>query len=256
MLLTFVSGRRAVCKNGRLSFYKMDQLVNEVFAFYLDRLLGLNQMLPATISEFSGVRFKAVRDRSVIQQHWRIGDPMICSQYLDDLKPAIWPSVFRKQSTQISVALGERKGWSESEKREVELWGQVIAMDFLTGNTERLAHALSTAHDGFQEKKKRKTQSISLSHCRHADCHVDNAFVNSQGQLVLVDNNSQFFYDRMSGLIEPTNWNLEDMCVFPANLVGKLSGFKGGDLLRSQLSVLVNKNEPEGPVQQNIRVKG
>lgn len=275
MLLTFVSGRRAVCKNGRLSYYKMDQLVGEVFAFYLDRLLGLNQVLPATISEFSGARFKSVRDRPVVQQHWKRGDPMVCSQYLDELKPAIWPEVFRKQSFQINAPYGEKKGWSDAEKRSVELWGGVIAMDFLTGNTERLAHALSSSHDGFQEKSKRKTQSISLSHCRHNDCHVDNAFFDEKGRLILVDNNSQFFYDRMGGLIDPTTWNLEDMCVFPAALVEKLIGFQGGDRLRSQLMLAVNKvlrqtksrflnhifsflfwqNEPEGPVMMGLRVQ-
>jgi hypothetical protein len=253
LLLTFVSGRRALCKNGRLSYYKMDQLVNEVFAFYLDRTLGLGHVLPATISEFSGARFKAIRDRPVVVQYWKRGDPMVCSVFLDDLKPAIWPELFRKQSYQINVPQGEKKGWTESEKRQVELWGEVIAMDFLTGNTERLANALSSSHDGFQEKSKRKKQSISLSSCRHGDCHVDNAFFDASGKLILVDNNSEFYYDRMNGLIEPTTWNLDDICVFPNKLLRKLVGTRGE--LRGQMNVLLNQNEPEGPIQTGVRIR-
>lgn len=231
----------------------MDQLMNEVFAFYLDRLLGLNYVSPATISEFSGRRFKSVMDRPVIKQHWKRGDPMVCSEYLDDLEPAVWPAVFRKMTSLINVPDGETRGLSDSEKRDLETWGDVILVDYLTGNHDRLTVTLDTSHEGFGPRKNRKTQSISLSKCKRADCHVTNAFVNPKtGRLVLVDNNAGFFYDR--AMVEPLSWILSDMCVFSSRMV-RLLKKQDGDGFRKQLNLLVAQNEPEGPVQNGMRTR-
>ena len=232
----------------------MDQLVNEVFVFYLDRALRMGHVLPATISEFSRRRFKNVMDRKIVQEYWRVGDPMVCSLFLDDLPRAKLPPYFSKQSYQLSVPAGERKGWSDSEKRLTELWGGVVAIDFLTGNTERLTQSL--AQNSLQPKAKRKTQSISLAACRHADRHVENTLWDATGKkLWLVDNNSGMFYDKMGSLAEPISWILEDVCVFPASLVRELEAKKNDSELRGLVSLLVNQFEPEGPIQNGVRVK-
>ncbi len=228
----------------------MDQLVNEVFAFYLDRLLRVGHVPPATISEFSGFRFREVRDRAIVKQQWQSGDPLVCSQYHDDAVPAVWPQVLRKQVHQINVVTGEKQAWSEAERKEAELWGQVIAFDFLTGNSERLANSLNSA-----PKAKRPKNTLSLSSCRHSDCRVDNTFFGEKGQLILVDNNSGFYFEKMNSLMDPLTWHLEDTCIFPAKFVRELLSKKNGADLRSELAVLVNKNEPEGPMQNGIRIK-
>jgi hypothetical protein len=269
LLLTFQSGLRAVCKarlcflsvsvfadassqNGRASYWKMDQLVNEVFAFYLDRLLRMGHVPPATISVFSGLRFRAVKDSPLLKQQWRSGDPLVCSVFVDDAKPAVWPSVFTRQNSQLSVASGER--WSDADKRSAEEWGKVIAFDFLIGNTERLPNSLSSTSGGYQAKAKRKTAAISLSGCRHADCRIENAWRDETGRLVLVDNNSGFFFDKMNSMLDPLSWFLEDTCVFPAAFVTELTRRGTGTDLRSALSVAVNRFEPEGPMQGGVRV--
>jgi hypothetical protein len=230
----------------------MDQLVNEVFAFYLDRLLRMGHVPPATISVFSGLRFRGVKDSPLLKQQWRSGDPLVCSVFTDDAKPAVWPAVFTKQNSQLNVLSGER--WSEADKRAVEEWGKVIAFDYLIGNTERLANSLASTSGGFQAKAKRKGAVISLSGCRHADCRVENAWRDAAGRLVLVDNNSGFFYDKMNSMLDPLGWFLDDTCVFPASFVAELTRRGTGTDLRSALGVAVNRFEPEGPTQGGVRV--
>ena len=230
----------------------MEQLVNEVYAFYLDRLLGLNMVPPATILEYSGRRWRNVRDRDILQQHWKRGDPMVCSEYLDDLEPAKLPKVFTKQSYQLNVLDAEKKNWSASDKMWAERWGAVILFDFMMGNPERLGYSLDQSADGFREKSKRKTHSISLQKCAKDDCAVNSALVTESGQLVLVDNNAGFFYDRTP--FQSSDVILSDMCIFPRDLVERLKQ-QDGHTLRRQLNLLVHKYEPEGPVQNTLRTR-
>lgn len=73
----------------------------------------------------------------------------------------------------------------------------MVVYDFLTGNSERLVNTLSASADVWRAKKDRKAQGITLAGCRKSDCHVENAWrVSSTSPLVLVDNNSAFYYDR------------------------------------------------------------
>ena len=270
LLLTFQTGTRAICKarplllllslfltslpqNGRLSYWKMDQLVNEVFVFYLDRLLRMGLVPPATISVFSGLRFRQVRDNPLLKKHWHSGDPLVCSLFVDEAVPAVWPALFLRQKYQINVPAGEAKGWSAAERRAAEQWGMVVAFDYLTGNTERLAASLSTSAPGFLPRSKRKIAALSLGACRHADCRVENAWTGPGGALVLTDNNSGFFFDRMGSLQEPLEWMLEDTCVFPAAFLAELARPGTGGELRAALVVLVNRNEPEGPALSGPR---
>jgi len=256
MIVTLLNNeRRMICKNGRLAFFKMDQLLNEVYAFYLDRLLNIGLIPPATVSEFSGRRFKEIRDRPVPKNYWKRGDPMVCSAYIDDASPAILPKIFRNlKSQQISVPFGEKR-WNDKEKREAELWGSVILLDFMMGNMDRLAVSLDTAASGFKQRVKRSsTAFLSLSKCRHEDCHVENALVDENGKLHLVDNNSGFFYDRAPSL-DALAWILEDMCVFPQSLLKEFSKYQDGSDLQKALNVMVAKNEPEGPRQSALRQK-
>ena len=254
ILLTLINDRRVICKNGRLAYHKMDQLVNEVYAFYLDRLLGFRRVPPATISEYSGRRFKTVRDRDILQQYWKRGDPMVCSEFVDNLIPASLPKVFTKwqSASQLNVIEAENLGWSESEKREAEVWGSVIMFDFLIGNSERLSASLDGNGEGFLPRAKRKSDRISLSKCRTFDCTVEHAYLDENGRLVLVDNNSGFFYDKTH--FQPMDIVLSDMCIFPRRLVDRFEA-QDGHALRKLLTAFVVRNEPEGPMQTNLRVR-
>ena len=222
----------------------MNQLINEVFVFYLDRLLQLNFVLPTVITDFSGSRWKTVRDREVIKEWWKRGDPLVCSQYIEGLVPAKWPAHFTKQHSQISVPSGAK--WSNEQKRDTELWGEVIAFDFLTGVADRLVNALGANKEGWRKKARRSKQEISLSGCRDKECKIENAFRDDKGKLVLVDNNSGFFYDKTHSL-EPSEWMLSDICVFPKDFLHQLKK-RNANQIREDLYGLVHVFEDEAPI--------
>lgn len=66
LIFGLASGLQMKCKNGRAAYYKMEQTVNEVFSFYLDRLLRGGHVPPSVITSFSGSRWKDVRDDALV----------------------------------------------------------------------------------------------------------------------------------------------------------------------------------------------
>lgn len=89
LLSTLHTQRQMLCKNGRLAYHKMEQLLNEVFAFFLDRVLRLGHVQPATAASFSGLRWKSVRDRKVRKKkknHFDVDCCVLKAKRVCDLK--------------------------------------------------------------------------------------------------------------------------------------------------------------------------
>ena len=241
------SGLKMICKNARLQPHGVDQIVSELHMFYLDRLLGLNLVPPVIHTVFSGSRFKTIRDRDVIKQLWRRGDLLVCSQFRDDLMPLHVPEFFKKQTLQLSVGTGLQKGWSREQKHAVEQWGQLMAFDFLTGVTDRLMKTFGPNDDGFKPRNQRRKSAISFSTCLREDCKVENAFVTSGGDIVLVDNNSGLLYDKADITDEPNLWFLSDTCVFPSSFVKELRKRNDREI-KDDLYRFIRESDEEAPI--------
>lgn len=124
--------------------------------------------------------------------------------------------------------------------------------DFLIGNTDRLYNSLASDHDGWKPKQQRLKSEISLSRCKHADCHVDNAFRTESGELLLVDNNVAFFYDKTLPL-DPVDFMLSDICVFPRRVLDEIAKYRDGAEVLAKMFGVILKYDPDGPQPRPFR---
>lgn len=137
MVLELAGGLHMKCKNGRAAFFKMEHVRRrrrllrprspvrrtdgqrgvcllpgpaaacrqraprsaQVVFGGVELTFGL-----AVITEYSGWRWYDVRDDMGLKKYWKRGDPLVCSQWLEDLEPAIWPAHLAKQSLQLTAA--------------------------------------------------------------------------------------------------------------------------------------------------------
>ena len=223
--MTLESGLVMKCKNEKLVKYGMEILGNEVHAFYFDRLLRIGSVPPASVVDYTGRRWKGVRKDKLLKR-WRRGDVLQCSEWVEDLEPAILLDVLKSSTERLTQEVADRQGWSERTLEEVKAWSRQMAMDFLAGVNDRFPPSLSGG-PGFRAPAMRKTGTTPYNGCnRKADqnppeCAIYNLFVSkSSGQLVAVDNGG-FFYDK-AGSLEQTEWVMEETCLYPQEFVARV----------------------------------
>lgn len=243
LLVTLASGISMKCKNGRESFFKMEGTYPEVFAFYFDRLLRGGYVLPSAMVKFSGSRWKEAEElypAVFTASRWRKGDGLVCSQYVTDVNEAALPAHWPQESLQLNVPRALQRHWTPVQRNETMLWGHVIAFDYIAGIYERLTKALS----GIVPRSQRRVQSINLNNCAKVGCQVENAWTTLTGQLILVDNNSAFWYDEH--YLKTLTDILEDTCIFPQKTLDELKKRNPQGTMNALMG-LVARHEPEVP---------
>ncbi|XP_014664849.1 PREDICTED: extracellular serine/threonine protein kinase four-jointed-like [Priapulus caudatus] len=117
-----------------------EQIQGEIYSFYLSRLLGIANVPPSRLSMIHPreKRWLAVSEQLAAAE-WQLEKPFVLARYVDGLTPAYIPPEMRyaNRSLHPSRRLLEK---SEDELRELVQWSDLIVLDYVTGNVDRVVN--------------------------------------------------------------------------------------------------------------------
>ena len=142
-LVTFENGTRSCCRYRQ----NYDQIQGEIFSFYLSRLLGLRNLPPSALGQVRSSDRKWTQVKtSLSSAQWVDDRPVVHTQFLDNLEPAYIPAQMRGSDRHLNpsdVRFHHLKNDSErSELIELAQWSDLLVLDYLTANLDRLVNNL------------------------------------------------------------------------------------------------------------------
>lgn len=138
-LATFEDGTKACVRYG----INADQVQGEVLTYYLARLLGIANLPPLVLSQLSpdGEQWAAVRTRAGSLQ-WGERAVVSLTQWVANLSGVVTPAPLRQESGGLHPGLRELAGKTTEELVELMQWSDLILLDYLTANFDRLVSNL------------------------------------------------------------------------------------------------------------------
>ncbi|XP_038074808.1 extracellular serine/threonine protein kinase four-jointed-like [Patiria miniata] len=137
-LLTFQNGCQVCCRYRN----SLDLIQGEIYAYSLSQILHIQNLPPTTVGVINatGSQWDAVRT-NMTGANWLDGHRVIFSQWIPNLVPAFLPKVFQKLDNRLHppdiIGLG-----SASEISQLVQWSDMIVLDYLTGNMDRMVNML------------------------------------------------------------------------------------------------------------------
>ena len=146
-LATFADGSRACVRYG----INADQVQGETLTYYLAALLGITNLPPLALSRLGGggggggggEQWAAVRTRAQALQ-WSDGAVVSLTAWVSNLSGVVTPAPLRQESGGLNPAALRALRVDKSTPELVELaqWSDLIALDYLTANFDRLVSNL------------------------------------------------------------------------------------------------------------------
>lgn len=142
-LATFADGTRACVRYG----INADQVQGETLTYYLAALLGITNLPPLTLSQLGGGgggdgdQWAAVRAR-VGGLQWSDRAVVSLTEWVSNLTGVVTPAPLRQESGGLHPLLRELRNKTTPELLELVQWSDLIALDYLTANFDRLVSNL------------------------------------------------------------------------------------------------------------------
>ncbi|XP_060892552.1 four-jointed box protein 1 [Labrus mixtus] len=138
-LATFADGTKACVRYG----INADQVQGETLTYYLASLLGITNLPPLILSQLSGgsEQWDAVRARTDGLQ-WSDGAVVSLTKWVSNLTGVVTPAPLRPESNGLHPVLLELRNKTTAELLELMQWTDLIVLDYLTANFDRLVSNL------------------------------------------------------------------------------------------------------------------
>lgn len=126
-----------------------EQILGEYYSFLLARILQISNVIPTTLITFNDNddnnqskvnfnRWKSVAKILHDQARWETNKTIVLTKYLVDLKPTLIPLQFRSKPKRLYPVPEDLNLTSNQQIHELVQWSDLIILDYLTGNTDRM----------------------------------------------------------------------------------------------------------------------
>ena len=212
-----------------------DQLQGEIYTYYLSKLLDISAKIPPTVLLAVNTSSPQWRDvhMSLSLAHWSNGWPVVITQWMSNLSPAYIPKEFR--INEFSPTDHRANLCCLTEKTNTELceliqWSDLIVLDFLTANLDRLVNNMFNM----------RWNADILSNPAH------NLERFPTGDLLLFDNESGLFhgYRLLDKYYNYHEAILSSWCLFRRSTVRAIAKFFRTGQVGNKLQRLFLDNEP------------
>ena len=226
-IAVFSDGTKACCKYNE----NLHEQQGEVYTYHLNKAMGVWSVPPTMLVKLNLTNFqwKEVVSESR-QAGWRNGHTIVMTLFIDNLQHEYIPHVF----TNFSNTVFYDTHLNRSQQHQIFQWSDMIVLDYLTGNTDRLFCNLLNMQ-----------WSPSVLHKP-----IHNLGKTTSGSLVLYDNESAFFI----GYAAVKHYNkqlsthfIDKLCIFRSSIVDKISKHLIGSIdLLSETEKLFRDSNPVG----------
>ena len=256
-LVTMTTGEQFCCQLRQ----NTHMVQGELLTYHLARLLHLDNRVPVTVAtqiQYTNNRLQVIRSAIPNEARWSLGAMLVCSVFVQNLEEVALPVEMREMVHQYFPKMS-KQGEMEfkasnfpwfNEATSDPLWTQwveLVVLDYLTGNTDRLVNLLTSYH---------YNSDI-------VDAPVHNLAQSPSGDLVLFDHDRSFWIgyhfagnDKQMKMYQ--EFFLMHMCTFPVKLLTTLGQIckqpeKFGDTLIKSLQMLdVKSFELVYPISHNV----
>ncbi|XP_005108780.1 four-jointed box protein 1-like [Aplysia californica] len=225
-LLTLRDASKA-CARYRLN---TDQIQGEIFSYYLARLLNISNIPPTLLVRVDALspKWRTVHlDMSLAQ--WADNKLVVLTQFIPDLTPAHIPGEFREEDHRLEPTVAHLGGKSKDELCELVQWSDLIVLDYLTANLDRVINNMFN----------RQWNDQMMNNPAH------NLEKFSDGRLVFLDNESGLFhgYRLLDKYFRYHKSLLHSLCVFRPGTVQAVKRLHASESIGSELHALFSENE-------------
>ncbi|XP_028304029.1 four-jointed box protein 1 [Gouania willdenowi] len=224
-LATFADGTKACVRYG----INADQVQGETLTYYLARLLGITNLPPLVLSQLSSEQWASVRTR-IAGLQWSDGAVVSLTEWISNLTGVVTPAPLRQESTGLHPQLQELHTMSRVELLELMQWTDLIVLDYLTANFDRLVSNL-----------------FSLQWDAHVmERDANNLLKSPRGDLVFIDNEAGLVHGfRVLDMWEKYHSTvLESVCVFRRRTAQRVAELHRRRDCRQKLMELYRDSEP------------
>lgn len=226
-LATFADGTKACVRYG----INADQVQGETLTYYLARLLGITNLPPLVLSQLDSdsEQWESVRTR-IDGLQWNDRAVVSLTQWISNLTGVITPAPLRQESSGLHPALKELWNKTAVELLELMQWTDLIVLDYLTANFDRLVSNL-----------------FSLQwDSRVMERDTNNLLKTPRGDLVFIDNEAGLVHGfRVLNMWEKYhNTVLSSVCVFRKRTTQRVAELHTRRDSRQRLLELYRDSEP------------
>ncbi|CAI5664657.1 four-jointed box protein 1 [Oreochromis niloticus] len=226
-LATFADGTKACVRYG----INADQVQGETLTYYLARLLGITNLPPLVLSQLDSdsEQWESVRTR-IDGLQWNDRAVVSLTQWISNLTGVITPAPLRQESSGLHPALEELWNKTAAELLELMQWTDLIVLDYLTANFDRLVSNL-----------------FSLQwDSRVMERDTNNLLKTPRGDLVFIDNEAGLVHGfRVLNMWEKYhNTVLSSVCVFRKRTTQRVAELHTRRDSRQRLLELYRDSEP------------
>ncbi|XP_005737726.1 four-jointed box protein 1 [Pundamilia nyererei] len=226
-LATFADGTKACVRYG----INADQVQGETLTYYLARLLGITNLPPLILSQLDSdsEQWESVRTR-IDGLQWNDRAVVSLTQWISNLTGVITPAPLRQESSGLHPALKELWNKTAVELLELMQWTDLIVLDYLTANFDRLVSNL-----------------FSLQwDSRVMERDTNNLLKTPRGDLVFIDNEAGLVHGfRVLNMWEKYhNTVLSSVCVFRKRTTQRVAELHTRRDSRQRLLELYRDSEP------------
>lgn len=226
-LATFADGTKACVRYG----INADQVQGETLTYYLARLLGITNLPPLVLSQLDSdsEQWESVRTR-IDGLQWNDRAVVSLTQWISNLTGVITPAPLRQESSGLHPALKELWNKTAAELLELMQWTDLIVLDYLTANFDRLVSNL-----------------FSLQwDSRVMERDTNNLLKTPRGDLVFIDNEAGLVHGfRVLNMWEKYhNTVLSSVCVFRKRTTQRVAELHTRRDSRQRLLELYRDSEP------------
>lgn len=226
-LATFADGTKACVRYG----INADQVQGETLTYYLARLLGITNLPPLVLSQLDSdsEQWESVRTR-IDGLQWNDRAVVSLTRWISNLTGVITPAPLRQESSGLHPALKGLWNKTAAELLELMQWTDLIVLDYLTANFDRLVSNL-----------------FSLQwDSRVMERDTNNLLKTPRGDLVFIDNEAGLVHGfRVLNMWEKYhNTVLSSVCVFRKRTTQRVAELHTRRDSRQRLLELYRDSEP------------
>lgn len=226
-LATFADGTKACVRYG----INPDQVQGETLTYYFASVLGITNLPPLVLSQLGrhSEQWAAVRTR-IDSLQWSEGTVVSLTEWISNLSGVVTPAPLRQESSGLHPLLQGLSNKTTAELVELMQWTDLILLDYLTANFDRLVSNL-----------------FSLQwDSRVMERETNNLLKTPRGDLVFIDNEAGLVHGfRVLSMWEKYHSSvLSSVCVFRRRTARRVAELHARRDARQRLLELYRDSEP------------